>query len=145
MLNKSFFDSLDFSATLERKRLVLIEVIIRYMMVKEEINDVKLVDKKRQLVDPLTKATAPSENLHNVLWHGSINSLFHLTEGVSAVFSPIAQESKVQSQVESYQRLKKWYLTPPCLTLSILRYWSRVEGSNPGKGVAPFSTLWCCS
>ena len=24
----------------------------------------------------------------------------------------------VQSQVESYQRLKKWYLMPPCLTLS---------------------------
>ena len=22
----------------------------------------------------------------------------------------------VQSQVESYQRLKKWYLMPPCLT-----------------------------
>ena len=27
----------------------------------------------------------------------------------------------VQSQVESYQRLKKWYLMPPCLTLSNLR------------------------
>ena len=32
---------------------------------------------------------------------------------------------------------KKWYLMPPCLTLSIIRYGSRVKWSNPGKGVAP--------
>ena len=41
--------------------------------------------------------------------------------------SPIALETWVQSQVESYQRLKKWYLMPPCLTLSIIRYGSRVK------------------
>ena len=29
--------------------------------------------------------------------------------------------------VESYQRLKKWYLMPPWLTLSIIRYGSRVK------------------
>ena len=29
---------------------------------------------------------------------------------------------------------------PPCLTLSIIRYGSRVKCSNPGKGVAPFPT-----
>ena len=40
---------------------------------------------------------------------------------------------------------KKWYLMPPCLTLSIIRYRSRVKWSNPGKGVAPFSTPWCSS
>ena len=39
----------------------------------------------------------------------------------------------VQPQVMSYQRLKKWYLMPPCLTLSIR---SRVKWSNPGKRVA---------
>ena len=44
---------------------------------------------------------------------------------------------------ESYQRLKKWYLMPPCLTLSIIRYGSRVKWSNPGKGVAPSPTPWC--
>ena len=33
----------------------------------------------------------------------------------------------------------------PCLTLSIIRYGSRVKWSNPGKGVAPFPTPWCCS
>ena len=47
--------------------------------------------------------------------------------------------------IESYQRLKKWYLIPPCLTLSIIRYISRVKWSNPGEGVAPSSTPRCSS
>ena len=38
---------------------------------------------------------------------------------------------------------KKWYLIPPCLTLSIIRYVSRVKWSNPGKEVVPFPTPWC--
>ena len=33
----------------------------------------------------------------------------------------------------------------PCLTLSIIRYGSRVKWSNPGKGLAPSPTHWCCS
>ena len=58
--------------------------------------------------------------------------------------SAMAWETWVQSQVESYQRLKKkWYLMAPCLTLSIIRYGSRVKWSNPGKGVAPSPTPWC--
>ena len=32
-----------------------------------------------------------------------------------------------------------------CLTLSIIRYVSRVKWSNPGKGVAPSPTPRCCS
>ena len=55
----------------------------------------------------------------------------------------MAREIWVQSQVESYQRLKKWYLMPPCLTLSIIRYGSRVKWSNPVKGVAPSPTPRC--
>ena len=55
------------------------------------------------------------------------------------------QETWVQSQVESYQRLKKWDLMPPCLTLSIIRYGSRVKWVNPGKGVVPSLTPWCSS
>ena len=43
----------------------------------------------------------------------------------------MAQETGVQSQVVSYQILKKWYLMPPCLTLKIIRYGSRVKWSNP--------------
>ena len=58
---------------------------------------------------------------------------------------PMAWETGVQSQVESYQRLKKWYLMPPCLTLSIMRYISRVKWSTPGKGVAPSLTPRCSS
>ena len=38
-------------------------------------------------------------------------------------------EIGVQSFVESYQRLKKWYLMPPCLTLSIKKG-SRAKWSN---------------
>ena len=49
------------------------------------------------------------------------------------------RETRVQSLVESYQRLKKWYLVPPCLTLSIIRYVSRVKWSNPGIGAGPSS------
>ena len=30
-------------------------------------------------------------------------------------------------------KTKKWYLMPPCLTLRIIRYGSRVNWSNPGK------------
>ena len=59
--------------------------------------------------------------------------------------SPIPWETGVQSGVESYQRLKKWYLIPPCLILIIIRYISRVKWSNPGKGVAPSPTPWCSS
>ena len=51
----------------------------------------------------------------------------------------------VQSQVESYERLKKWYLMPPCLILSTIRWGSRVKWSNPGNRVAPSSTTLCSS
>ena len=40
---------------------------------------------------------------------------------------------------------KKWYLKPPCLILSIIRYISRVKWSNPRKGVVSSPTPWCCS
>ena len=58
---------------------------------------------------------------------------------------PIFRETGVQSQVQSYQRLKKWYLMPPCLTLSIRRYGTKVKWSNLGNGVAPFLTPLCSS
>ena len=37
------------------------------------------------------------------------------------------------------------YLIPPCLTLSNVRYVSRVKWSNPGKGVVPSPTPRCSS
>ena len=39
----------------------------------------------------------------------------------------VVWETWVQSQVASYQRIKKWCLIPPCLTLSNTRYVSRVK------------------
>ena len=51
----------------------------------------------------------------------------------------------VQSLVESYQRLLKWCLIPPCLTLSNIRYVSRVKWINPWKGEAPSHTPRCSS
>ena len=53
---------------------------------------------------------------------------------------PMVRETRFLYQVESYQRLKNWYLMPPFLTLSMMKL-----VSNPGKGVAPFPTLLCCS
>ena len=40
---------------------------------------------------------------------------------------------------------QKWYLMPLCLTLSIIRHVSRVNRSNPRKGVEPFPKPQCCS
>ena len=57
----------------------------------------------------------------------------------------MVRETWVQSQVESYKRLLKWHLIPPCLTLSNIRYVSRVKWSNPRKGVAPSPKPWCSS
>ena len=42
-------------------------------------------------------------------------------------------------------KTQKWYLMPPCLTLSIIRYGSRVKWRNPGKGVALSPTPQCSS
>ena len=59
--------------------------------------------------------------------------------------SPMVRETAVQSQVEWYQRLKKWYLMPPCLTPSIIRWGSKVKWSNPGNGVTASLTPPCSS
>ena len=58
--------------------------------------------------------------------------------------SSIAREIWVQSQVEPYQRLKKWYSIPPCLTLSTqVHIKGKVEQSQ-GKSSALY-TPWCSS
>ena len=57
----------------------------------------------------------------------------------------MAWETEVKSQIESYQRLKRWYLRLPCVTLSIIRWLSRVKWSNPGKGVVLSHIPWCSS
>ena len=50
----------------------------------------------------------------------------------------MVRETGVQSQVESYQRLKKQYLMPVCLTLNnIIRYGSRVSWTVQGMELCP--------
>ena len=44
-----------------------------------------------------------------------------------------------------HTRLLKWYLIYSCLTLSNIRYVSRVKWRNPEKGVAPSPTPRCSS
>ena len=78
-----------------------------------------------------------------VCWNQAKNSERTLAYRLEC--SPMAWENWVQSQVQSYQRLKKWYLMLPCLTLSIIRYVSRVKWVNPGKGVTPSPTPWYSS
>ena len=57
----------------------------------------------------------------------------------------MVREPGVQSQVASYQRFLKWYLILPCLTLSNIKYASRVKWSHPGKEVVPSPTPRCSS
>ena len=104
--------------------------------------------------------------IHNTCGHGDIPEITQILSiylsTTSAVFtpaghvktsplaqwvkcSPMTRETWVQFQVASYQRLLKWYLIPPCLTLSNIRYVSRVKWSNPWKEVAPSPTPRCSS
>ena len=58
----------------------------------------------------------------------------------------MAQKTGVQSQVKSYQRLKKKNWDDASLLYS-QHYKVRIKGkwNNPGKGVAPFPIPWCTS
>ena len=69
-------ESLHSSKTLEEKRLILDEAIMKDMMQKREINKVQWIEKKYQIADPLTKGTASSEVLFDVLNRGNISHLF---------------------------------------------------------------------
>ena len=85
----------------------------------------------------------PSSNSHENNNYPTIVSviIYHVLSLAECVkCSPMIRETELQSQVDSYQRLKKCYFVPPCLTLSIIRYGSRVKWSNPVNGVAPFPT-----
>ena len=57
--------------------------------------------------------------------------------------SLMACETRIQSQVKSYQRFKKWYLIPRCLTLRIIRYIPRVKWSNSKerKSILPYTLV----
>ena len=93
------------------------------------------------LKSTLTKAA--STCLDPIFGSNRIVQSFHWPTGVEC--SPMILETWVQSLVATYQRFLKWYLIPPCLTLSIIRYASRVKWSNPGKGVVLSPTHRCSS
>ena len=79
--------------------------------------------------------------------HDNINFIWKImTTGPLALqlgCSPNTQETGVQSQVDSYQRLKKIVLDASLLNPQ--HYKVRVKCSSRGKGVAPFPTLRCNS
>ena len=86
---------------------------------------------------------SPTDWLISWPWHSLRESYPSVVPDIGMMVRVFARETWVQTQIESYQRLKKWYLMPPYLTLSIKRYGSRVKWSNPGKGVVPSPTRWC--
>ena len=74
--NRSLRDSLHSSRTLEEKRLILDEAILKEMMQKGEISNVQWIEKEFQIADPLTKGTASTQKLMEVLCQGSLTNLF---------------------------------------------------------------------
>ena len=59
--------------------------------------------------------------VHVILCWLGLNYLVHINAFIKSFYyiSTTVQVTRVQSQVELYQRLKKWYLMLLCLTLSI--------------------------
>ena len=57
--------------------------------------------------------------------------------------SPMIQETGVQFQIELFERLKKYYLMPLCLTLSIIRYRikSKVEQSRKWSSALAYTSV----
>ena len=81
---------------------------------------------------------------------GSLSPLFYFIFAfiffciglMSRVFAN-GRETRVQSQVESYQRLKKkkWYLMPPCFTLSTISIKGKVEQSREWSRALPYTLV----
>ena len=74
--NKSLYESLYSSRTLEEKRLILDEAIIKDMLRKKELTEVCWIEKSKQIAYALTKSTASTRKLCDVLTRGSISPLF---------------------------------------------------------------------
>ena len=84
-------------------------------------------------------------NVWNVWWNMVKSGYLDILKFLNILGLPIAWKTGVQFQVKLYQRVRKWYLMLPCLTLSIIRYRSKVKWGNPGKGAAPLPTSRCSS
>ena len=85
--------------------------------------------------------------LRNVFFKSYISNICVLPDTGLMVreFAEWSRKPLFNSRSQSYQRLKKWYLMPPCLTLNIIRYGSRIKWNNLVKGVARFPTSGCSS
>ena len=82
------------------------------MLIRRQLNTLKKLMKEYELTVDVVLSKL----------HVKCSTKLHVTFPTlasSVECSPMAREIWVQSKVESYQRLKKWYLMLPCLTLSI--------------------------
>ena len=91
------------------------------------------------IINEIYSNNSSSQNDISSLYSQSFNQPI----GLVVECSPMGWETGFQSLVELYQRLKKLYLIPPYLTLSIIRYIARVKWSNPENGVVPSPTPRC--
>ena len=57
----------------------------------------------------------------------------------------MAQKTRVQFQVESYQKLNKMVLDVALFNTQHYKIQINGKWSNPGKGVVPSTTPWCSS
>ena len=81
--------------------------------------------------------------ISRTLFEGGLGKTFCRTLAQWLECSPVAQQTWVQSRVESHERLK----IPDATLLNAQHYKVRikVKWSNPGKGVVPSRTPWCGS
>ena len=96
----------------------------------------------------LSNLTCVSFILIVLAFHPSITILIKLgfTETFNCLIKcPIPPEDLGSIPGRVIPKTLKWYLIPPCLPHSNIRYISRVKWSNPGKGVAPAPTPRCSS
>ena len=79
--------------------------------------------------------------------HGSIKYEWVFIIFIGMMVRVLTNGPGVQGSIPGPVILKtqKWYFMPPCLTLSIIRYGSRVKRNNQGKGVAPWPIPRCSS
>ena len=67
----------------------------------------------------------------------------HMSNGISTPYGlfkagPISRVF-ANGPVKSYQRLKKWYLMPPCLALGIIS--GKVEQSRENSSALPYTSM----
>ena len=75
-----------------------------------------------------------------------ITSLVLLFQVCDNLHRMLNEKKNWQTRVQSHTKdVKKWYSVPPCLTLSIIKYGSRIKWRNPGKGVVTAPTPHCSS